>query len=259
MTEREEYAPGRDHLTVSKNFQSDKYKWCPPGFVPLKLTDPAARDLLAEYARRREAIDAEFPRDLLEALDNVPVKPNPKYRPYHTVDGVKPNLEQAAWVIYIFTKHWDCSFSRKVEIMDLGGGEVLNRLHGVGGLELSNAMFTYYDKPDVDTLEGDAEIFALQAFIDGKRHRTDELTDEQARNFSIAARHLLDYLKTNYEIETDQEQTETCAHCGCTIKISRDGVVVLEGGGVLLHPDCESGYDRAKNRGDQYHKGESDG
>lgn len=78
---REGYADGRDHLTVSGTFQSDKYKWCPAGFVPLKLTDPAARDLLAIYAVRREPIDKEFPRDLIEALANVPEKPNPKYGP----------------------------------------------------------------------------------------------------------------------------------------------------------------------------------
>lgn len=85
MNKREEYADGRDHLTVTGNFQSDKYKWCPPGFVPLKLSDPAARDLLAEYARRREPVDSEFPRDLLEALENVPEKPNPKYKPFKTI------------------------------------------------------------------------------------------------------------------------------------------------------------------------------
>ncbi len=78
---REEFAKDRDHLTVSGTFQSDKYKWCPAGFVPLKLTDPAARDLLAIYAVRRKPIDEEFPRDLIEALANVPEKPNPKYGP----------------------------------------------------------------------------------------------------------------------------------------------------------------------------------
>lgn len=79
---REPFADGRDHLTVSGTFRSDKYPWCPAGFVPLKITDPAARDLLAEYARRRGIIDGEFVRDLLEALANVPEEPNPDYLPF---------------------------------------------------------------------------------------------------------------------------------------------------------------------------------
>lgn len=83
--QREELAEGRDHLTVTGTFQSDKYPWCPAGFVPLKLTDPAARDLLYEYARRRGAIDSEFERDLNEALANVPEKPNAGYAPFETV------------------------------------------------------------------------------------------------------------------------------------------------------------------------------
>ncbi len=62
---------GRDHLTVTGEFQSDKYTWCPAGFVPLKVTDPMAVDLLTEYARRRRSIDKEFTRDLREALDNA--------------------------------------------------------------------------------------------------------------------------------------------------------------------------------------------
>lgn len=59
---------GRDHLTVTNEFQSDKYLWCHAGFVPIKITDPMARDLLEDYARRREGVDREFARDLLEAL-----------------------------------------------------------------------------------------------------------------------------------------------------------------------------------------------
>lgn len=94
--EREEFAEGRDHLTVSGTFQSDKYDWCPAGFVPLKITDPAARDLLAEYARRREPIDAEFPRDLLEALENIPAEPNPNYKPFVIVGDAKPMKESDA-------------------------------------------------------------------------------------------------------------------------------------------------------------------
>ena len=82
---REDLAEGRDHLTVTGNFQSDKYPWCPSGFVPLRLKDPGARDLLDEYAKRRGAIDPEFQRDLLEALNNVPAKLNAGYKNFETV------------------------------------------------------------------------------------------------------------------------------------------------------------------------------
>jgi len=53
---------------VDGEFQSDKYSWCKPGFVPFKLTDKMAQDLIAEYAKRRREIDKEFAEDLLEAL-----------------------------------------------------------------------------------------------------------------------------------------------------------------------------------------------
>ena len=92
--QREELAEGRDHLTVTGNFQSDKYPWCPPGFVPLKLTDPAARDLLDEYAKRRGAIDSEFQRDLLEALNNVPVGSHAGYGNYVTVQMLQGKVQQ---------------------------------------------------------------------------------------------------------------------------------------------------------------------
>lgn len=55
------------HL-VDGQFQSDKYPWAKPGFVPLKLTDRTAQDLLWEYAQRRRAVDAEFADDLEAAL-----------------------------------------------------------------------------------------------------------------------------------------------------------------------------------------------
>lgn len=71
---RSELAEGREHLTVNGDFQSDKYEWCPEGFVPLKLTDPLARDLLATYAVRRQHIDNEFCFDLLEALGHTQPK-----------------------------------------------------------------------------------------------------------------------------------------------------------------------------------------
>lgn len=85
---REELAEGRDHLTVSGSFRSDKYPWCRVGFVPLKLTDPAARDLLTEYARRRGAIDSAFEFDLYEALDRTSAKQSSRGR-YETFETVQ--------------------------------------------------------------------------------------------------------------------------------------------------------------------------
>ena len=58
------------HL-IDNQFQSDKYTWCKPGFVPLKLTDRMAQDLLYEYAQRRRAVDPEFSADLETALKNA--------------------------------------------------------------------------------------------------------------------------------------------------------------------------------------------
>ena len=65
---REWLKKGREHLTVTDEFQSDKYPWCPAGFLPIKVTDPMAADLLYLYAQRRKEVDAEFCRDLIEAL-----------------------------------------------------------------------------------------------------------------------------------------------------------------------------------------------
>ena len=56
-----------DHL-IDGQFQSDKYPWCKPGFVPLKLTDPWARHVLKEYAELRRSLDSGFSDDLLEAI-----------------------------------------------------------------------------------------------------------------------------------------------------------------------------------------------
>lgn len=54
----------REHINQDGEFQSDKYPWCRPGFVPLKLSDPAAREVLMRYADLRSSIDAEFADDL---------------------------------------------------------------------------------------------------------------------------------------------------------------------------------------------------
>lgn len=65
---REKLMEGREHLTVTGQFQSDKYEWCPAGFLPLKISDEMADDECVRYAYKREYLDPEFTRDLLEAL-----------------------------------------------------------------------------------------------------------------------------------------------------------------------------------------------
>lgn len=56
-----------EHI-VNGEFQSDKYPWCKPGFVPMKFTDPMSHAGLWEYARVRESEDKEFSEDLRECL-----------------------------------------------------------------------------------------------------------------------------------------------------------------------------------------------
>jgi len=57
-----------EHINVDGEFQSDKYPWCQPGFVPLKLTDPMAQPVLWHYAALRASVDAAFADDLRMAL-----------------------------------------------------------------------------------------------------------------------------------------------------------------------------------------------
>lgn len=56
------------HFNAEGKFQSDKSPTCPPGKVPLSITDKTAQDLLWEYARRRRTVDAGFSDDLHTAL-----------------------------------------------------------------------------------------------------------------------------------------------------------------------------------------------
>ncbi len=63
--------PDRPHINKEGLFQSDKYTWCKPNFVPLKIDDPMAQDLLWEYAQRRRKVDKEFASDLEFALQNA--------------------------------------------------------------------------------------------------------------------------------------------------------------------------------------------
>lgn len=62
-----ESGAGRDrpHIDSEGRFQSDKYPWCKPDFVPLKVSDEMARDLLVRYAERHREVDPQFADDLL--------------------------------------------------------------------------------------------------------------------------------------------------------------------------------------------------
>ncbi len=73
---RELLQKGREHLTISGTFQSDKYPWCHAGFLPIKISDPIAYNFLKYYALSRKDVDSEFCRDLLEALRNLEDKNN---------------------------------------------------------------------------------------------------------------------------------------------------------------------------------------
>lgn len=55
---------GRECMNVDGEFQSAKFPWCPPGFLPLAIHDGHAADLLLEYADRREHLAPEFTEDL---------------------------------------------------------------------------------------------------------------------------------------------------------------------------------------------------
>jgi hypothetical protein len=59
-----------DHL-IHGQFKSDKYAWCPPGFLALKLTDRTAQPLIWEYAQQHRPIDSDLSDDLETALRNA--------------------------------------------------------------------------------------------------------------------------------------------------------------------------------------------
>lgn len=66
-----------EHINADGEFVSDKYPWCLPGFVPLKLTDRMAQPHLWRYACIRAAVDQQFSDDLCACLraagyDDVP-------------------------------------------------------------------------------------------------------------------------------------------------------------------------------------------
>jgi hypothetical protein len=77
----------RPHINADGEFQSDKYDWCKPGFVPLKTSDPMAQDLLWTYAQRRMSVDVEFKDDLHFALEAKGFK-QPEFRVKVEGDGL---------------------------------------------------------------------------------------------------------------------------------------------------------------------------
>lgn len=69
-------ATERDHIDRDGCFQSDKYDWSAPDFVPLKVSDPTAQPLLWEYANSRRPVDAAFADDLQHRLREVGYNPD---------------------------------------------------------------------------------------------------------------------------------------------------------------------------------------
>jgi hypothetical protein len=64
-----------EHIVDGK-FKSDKYDWCEPDFLALKLSDKRAQDLIAEYARRARADgDTSLADDLDARLKNFGYAP----------------------------------------------------------------------------------------------------------------------------------------------------------------------------------------
>lgn len=62
------------HL-VAGQFKSDKYDWCPPDFVALKVTDRDAQPFIWGYAQAHRPRDAEFSADLETRLRSLGFQP----------------------------------------------------------------------------------------------------------------------------------------------------------------------------------------
>lgn len=85
-------------------FQSDKYPETPRGFVPLKLTDKDAQDLLWQYAARHASRDAEFSEDLKSALFHAGyVPPDPSAAQLEGILAVLAALPDGALGIVTIT------------------------------------------------------------------------------------------------------------------------------------------------------------
>lgn len=85
---------------VDGKFQSDKYDWSKPGFVPLKVSDKMAQPVLWEYAQSRRAVDAEFADDLEQALRAEGFVPS-NHEELATKAALKYRevLEQIRWIL----------------------------------------------------------------------------------------------------------------------------------------------------------------
>ena len=64
---------GGRHLSQDGKFLSDKYPWCPAGFIALKFSDPRAAAALRAYAV--DCSEPNLARDILEALEAPAVTP----------------------------------------------------------------------------------------------------------------------------------------------------------------------------------------
>lgn len=60
------------HIQIDGQFKSNKYDWCPTGFLALKFTDPKAELALRAYAQETDNI--ELSKDILQGLENVKEK-----------------------------------------------------------------------------------------------------------------------------------------------------------------------------------------
>jgi hypothetical protein len=82
------------HL-VDGHFQSDKYRWCPRDFVPLKTTDKDAQPVLWAYAQVHRARDLEFSADLETALRVAGFDPDRGYVPAAALESQRDSLAMA--------------------------------------------------------------------------------------------------------------------------------------------------------------------
>lgn len=90
-----------EHLTADGEFKSDKYAWCPPGFVALKLTDKDAQPFLWGYAQTHRTRDSSFTDDLETALRN---------KGYEVTNGEEEiRFQEQIWRV------WGNLFSKRLE------------------------------------------------------------------------------------------------------------------------------------------------
>ena len=108
LTHRWERAIG--HL-VGGTFQSDKYRWCPRGFVPLKVTDRDAQPCLWIYAQSHRARDAGFSEDLEQALRSAGFAGVPVAKPVgYGLDFDDPLAQDLLWTYAQRRRERDPSF-----------------------------------------------------------------------------------------------------------------------------------------------------